>query len=79
MLVIKNFVISEDNFFAQIEENKKKPKKAGGFTAPSKSNGETEKQQRTKSKAQAINTPFPLNIFPTFAAWQPLLLDFLEE
>jgi YidC/Oxa1 family membrane protein insertase len=32
MLVIKNFIIKEDNIKAQIAENKKKPRKAGGFT-----------------------------------------------
>lgn len=32
MLVIKNFIIKEDNIKAQIAENKKKPRKVGGFT-----------------------------------------------
>ena len=51
MLVIKNFVISEEKIFAQIEENKKKPKKAGGFTARlQKAMEEAEKQQRANQK-----------------------------
>ena len=32
MLVIKNFIIKEDKIRAQIAENKKKPRKAGGFS-----------------------------------------------
>ena len=32
MLVIKNFIIKEDSIKAQIAENKKKPRKVGGFT-----------------------------------------------
>ena len=51
MLVIKSFVISEEKIFAQIEENKKKPKKAGGFTARlQKAMEEAEKQQRANQK-----------------------------
>jgi len=51
MLVIKNFVISEDKIFAQIEENKKKPKKSGGFTSRlQKAMEEAEKQQKSKGK-----------------------------
>ena len=47
MLVIKNFVISEEKIFAKIEENKKKPKKAGGFTARlQKAMEEAEKQKK---------------------------------
>ena len=53
MLVIKNFVISEEKIFAKIEENKKKPKKAGGFTARlQKAMEEAEKQQRVKQKGK---------------------------
>ncbi|MGB1449172.1 MAG: membrane protein insertase YidC [Flavobacteriaceae bacterium] len=53
MLVIKNFVISEEKIFAQIEENKKKPKKAGGFTARlQKAMEEAEKQQRANQKGK---------------------------
>ena len=49
MLVIKNFVVSEEKIFAQIEENKKKPKKKGGFQARlQKAMEEAEKQQRGK-------------------------------
>ena len=51
MLVIKNFVISEEKIFAQIEANKKKPKKAGGFTARlQKAMEEAEKQQKAKQR-----------------------------
>lgn len=51
MLVIKNYVVSEDKIFAQIEENKKKPKKKGGFTARlQKAMEEAEKQQRANKK-----------------------------
>ena len=53
MLVIKNFVISEEKIFAQIEENKKKPKNAGGFTARlQKAMEEAEKQQKAKQKGK---------------------------
>jgi len=53
MLVIKNFVISEEKIFAQIEESKKKPKKAGGFTARlQKAMEEAEKQQKAKQKGK---------------------------
>ena len=53
MLVIKNFVISEEKIFTQIEENKKKPKKAGGFTARlQKAMEEAEKQQKAKQKSK---------------------------
>ena len=53
MLVIKNFVISEEKIFAQIEENKKKPKKAGGFTARlQKAMEEAEKQQKANQKSK---------------------------
>ena len=53
MLVIKNFVISEEKIFTQIEENKKKPKKAGGFTARlQKAMEEAEKQQKAKQKGK---------------------------
>ena len=31
MLIIKNYIIDEDKIHAQIQENKKKPKKQGKF------------------------------------------------
>ena len=46
-------MISEEKIFAQIEENKKKPKKAGGFTARlQKAMEEAEKQQKAKQKGK---------------------------
>ena len=33
MLVIKNYIIDDQKIHAEIEENKKKPKKIGGFSA----------------------------------------------
>lgn len=51
MLVIKNFIVDENKIHLQLEENKKKPKKAGGFTARlQKAMEEAEKQQRVKQK-----------------------------
>lgn len=51
MLVIKNFIVDENKIHLQLEENKKKPKKAGGFTARlQKAMEEAEKQQRGKQK-----------------------------
>ena len=44
MLVIKNFIIKEDKIRAQIAENKKKPKKVGGFS---------ERLQKAMEAAQA--------------------------
>jgi len=47
MLVIKNYIIDDQKIHAQIEENKKKPKKAGGFAARlQKAMEEAEKQKR---------------------------------
>ena len=46
MLVIKNYIIDDQKIHAQIEENKKKPKKVGGFSAFAKSNGTNEKQKK---------------------------------
>ena len=48
MLVIKNYIIDDDKIHAKIEENKKKPKKAGGFSARlQKAMEEAEKQKAT--------------------------------
>ena len=51
MLVIKNFIVNNDKIHAEIEENKKKPKKSGGFSLRlQKAMEEAEKQQRAKGK-----------------------------
>ena len=53
MLVIKNFIIKEDNIKAQIAENKKKPRKVGGFTEKLKKAmeaAEAQKKLNQKSK-----------------------------
>ena len=51
MLVIKNFIVNNDKIHAEIEENKKKPKKSGGFSSRlQKAMEEAEKQQRAKRK-----------------------------
>jgi len=48
MLVIKNYIIDDDKIHAKIEENKKKPKKAGGFSARlQKAMEEAEKQKKS--------------------------------
>lgn len=47
MLVIKNYIIDDQKIHAKIEENKKKPKKAGGFSARlQKAMEEAEKQKK---------------------------------
>ena len=47
MLVIKNYIIDDTKIHAKIEENKKKPKKAGGFSARlQKAMEEAEKQKK---------------------------------
>lgn len=47
MLVIKNFIIDDKKINAKLEENKKKPKKAGGFSARlQKAMEEAEKQKK---------------------------------
>ena len=51
MLVIKNYIIDDTKIHAQIEENKKKPKKAGGFSARlQKAMEEAEKQKKAKKR-----------------------------
>tara|TARA_B100001059_G_scaffold50628_1_gene43814 strand:+ start:13275 stop:15107 length:1833 start_codon:yes stop_codon:yes gene_type:complete len=51
MLVIKNYIIDDQKIHAQIEENKKKPKKAGGFSARlQKAMEEAEKQKKARGK-----------------------------
>lgn len=51
MLVIKNYIIDDQKIHAKIEENKKKPKKAGGFSARlQKAMEEAEKQKNARSK-----------------------------
>ena len=47
VLVIKNYIIDDTKIHAKIEENKKKPKKAGGFSARlQKAMEEAEKQKK---------------------------------
>ncbi len=51
MLIIKNFIIDDNKILTQIEENKKKPVKAGGFRARlQKALEEAEKQKKSRSK-----------------------------
>ena len=51
MLVIKNYIINDDKIHAKIEENKKKPRKAGGFSARlQKAMEEAEKQKKARGK-----------------------------
>ena len=51
MLVIKNYIIDDDKIHAKIEENKKKPKKAGGFSARlQKAMEEAEKQKKARDR-----------------------------
>ena len=46
MLIIKNYIIDDKKIHAKLEENKKKPKKAGGFSARlQKAMEEAEKQK----------------------------------
>ncbi|MBT3444386.1 MAG: membrane protein insertase YidC [Flavobacteriaceae bacterium] len=51
MLVIKNYIIDDKKIHAKIEENKKKPKKAGGFSARlQKAMEEAEKQKKARGR-----------------------------
>ena len=51
MLVIKNYIVDDAKIHAKIEENKKKPKKAGGFSARlQKAMEEAEKQKKARGK-----------------------------
>ena len=51
MLVIKNYIIDDTKIHAKIEENKKKPKKAGGFSARlQKAMEEAEKQKKARGR-----------------------------
>ena len=51
MLVIKNYIIDDQKIHAKIEENKKKPKKVGGFSARlQKAMEEAEKQRKARRK-----------------------------
>lgn len=53
MLVIKNYIIDDSKIHAKIEENKKKPKKAGGFSARlQKAMEEAEKQKKTGKRSR---------------------------
>ena len=51
MLIIKNFIIDDNKILSQIEENKKKPVKVGGFRARlQKALEEAEKQKKSRGK-----------------------------
>ena len=51
MLVIKNYIVDDQKIHAQIEENKKKPKKVGGFSARlQKAMEQAEKQKKARGK-----------------------------
>ncbi len=51
MLIIKNYIVNDAKILAKLEENKKKPKKKGGFSARlQKAMEEAEKQRKTKGK-----------------------------
>ena len=51
MLVIKNYIIDDKKIHAKIQENKKKPKKAGGFSARlQKAMEDAEKQKKVRGK-----------------------------
>ena len=51
MLIIKNFIIDDNKILSQIEENKKKPVKVGGFRARlQKALEDAEKQKKSRGK-----------------------------
>jgi len=51
MLIIKNYIIDDKKIHAKLEENKKKPKKAGGFSARlQKAMEEAEKQKKAGNR-----------------------------
>ena len=51
MLIIKNFIIDDNKILSEIEENKKKPVKVGGFRAKlQKALEEAEKQKKSRGK-----------------------------
>lgn len=53
MLVIKNYIVDDTKIHAQIEENKKKPKKSGGFSARlQKAMEEAEKQKKAQQRGK---------------------------
>ena len=59
MLVIKNYIIDDTKIHAKIEENKKKPKKVGGFSARLR-----KQLKKPKSKKrQDVDNPLILSIF----------------
>ena len=50
-VLMKRFLINEDAIFAELEENKKKPRKASGFSARlQKAMEQAEKQKRLNNK-----------------------------
>ena len=53
MLVIKNFIIDNAKIRLQIEENKKRPKKTGGFSARlQKAMEQAEKQRKLQKRSR---------------------------
>ena len=53
MLVIKNFIIDNEKIRLQIEENKKRPKKTGGFSARlQKAMEQAEKQRKLQKRSR---------------------------